>query len=137
MEVVGRYSKQPRPPDLGHITTCFGPVSSPSTIHNVRRRLGAEVISQLVHDYQAGVPTTELTVTYGIGKGTVLRLLRSQGVRQAQATSTAVHAPVDSLIHDTGGIAVEAVLATQTAYLARRPGTKSRSCGYVRSADKH
>ena len=63
MEVVGRYSKQPRPPDLGHITTCFGPVSSPSTIHNVRRRLGAEVISQLVHDYQAGVPTTELTVT--------------------------------------------------------------------------
>ena len=81
MEVVGRYSKLPRPLILGQVTTCAGLVSAASTIHNVRRRLGAEVITQLVHDYQAGVPSTELTVTYGIGKGTVLRLLRFQGVQ--------------------------------------------------------
>jgi len=79
--VVGRYSKLSRPLDVGQTTTRFGLVSSLSPIHSVRRRVGADVITQLVHDYQAGVPTTELTISYGIGKGTVLRLFRSHGVQ--------------------------------------------------------
>jgi DNA-binding IclR family transcriptional regulator len=45
----------------------------------VVRRLEPAIIEQLVHDYEAGVETTELTERYGLGKGTVLRLLRSHG----------------------------------------------------------
>ncbi len=38
-------------------------------------------MEQLVQDYEAGVPTTQLTKKYGIGKGTVLKLLRDHDVR--------------------------------------------------------
>jgi len=34
-----------------------------------------------VADYEAGIPTTQLTTKYSIGKGTVLRLLRAHGVQ--------------------------------------------------------
>jgi histone H3/H4 len=38
----------------------------------------------LVADYEAGQPTTALMKTYDIGKGTVLRLLRANGVQLRQ-----------------------------------------------------
>ena len=37
-------------------------------------------MSQLIADYLAGTPTTELMQTYGLGKGAVLRLLAAHGV---------------------------------------------------------
>jgi hypothetical protein len=37
-------------------------------------------VAQLVADYQSGMATTRLTSKYNLGKGTVLRLLRSHGV---------------------------------------------------------
>jgi len=49
-------------------------------IHNVRKRLGPEVVAQLVTDYQSGLATTALTPKYKIGKGTVLRILDDHGV---------------------------------------------------------
>jgi hypothetical protein len=50
------------------------------TIHDVHRRLGSDVIAHLIADYEAGQPATALMDTYGLGEGTVLRLLREQGV---------------------------------------------------------
>lgn len=44
-------------------------------------RMTPACIAQLVAEYQAGTPTTELARSYGLGKGTVLRLLHEGGVR--------------------------------------------------------
>lgn len=46
----------------------------------VVRRLGAERIGQIVADYASGISTTQLAKGHGIGKGTLLRLLRERGV---------------------------------------------------------
>lgn len=43
-------------------------------------RLGPDGIAQLVAEYEAGADTTELVAIYGIGKGSVIRLLHDQGV---------------------------------------------------------
>ena len=48
--------------------------------HQAVRRLGTERVTELARAYEQGIPTTELTRRYGLGKGTVLRLLREQGV---------------------------------------------------------
>jgi len=40
----------------------------------------AEMAAQVVADYQVGVPTTQLTIKYGLGKSSVLRHLREAGV---------------------------------------------------------
>lgn len=50
-------------------------------VHAIERRLEASVVEKLVQDYEAGVPTTQLTKKYDIGKGTVLKLLRDHDVR--------------------------------------------------------
>jgi hypothetical protein len=46
----------------------------------VRLRLGAEVLNRVIAEYVAGEATTTLANRYGIGKGTLLRLLRVGGV---------------------------------------------------------
>jgi len=81
VEVVGRYSKIPKLPIIDIMTPeAEGPVAR-GHIHNARRRLGPEQIAQLVADYEAGSPSTQLMTTYGLGKGTVLRLLRKHGAK--------------------------------------------------------
>jgi hypothetical protein len=56
----------------------------------VRKRLGQEAIAQLAADYQAGASTTALMKRYGIGKGTVLKILDDHGVvRRHQPLSKA------------------------------------------------
>src|SRR5215217_6987469 len=50
------------------------------TPQRVEQRLGHEVISRVVDEYVSGTPSTRLAACYGIGKGTVLRLLRERGV---------------------------------------------------------
>jgi hypothetical protein len=42
--------------------------------------MGDDLVSELVTRYQAGMPSTQLIQLYGLGKGTVLQLLREQGV---------------------------------------------------------
>lgn len=62
------------------------PRSSATTlprIHDARRRLGPDVIAQLVVDYESGQPSTALMITYGLGKGSVHRLLQEAGVKRA------------------------------------------------------
>jgi hypothetical protein len=46
----------------------------------VNQRLGPELITQIVTEYISGISSTALTRPYGIGKGTVLRLVRSNNV---------------------------------------------------------
>lgn len=44
------------------------------------QRLDPEIVARLVADYEAGVPTTQLTSRYRLGKSSVLRLLAEAGV---------------------------------------------------------
>jgi len=61
-----------------------GAASSPvaaGRIHAALKRLGPDVIQQLVIDYEAGHSATNLMQAYGLGKGTVLGILQEQGVK--------------------------------------------------------
>jgi hypothetical protein len=92
VELVQRYSKLP-------IVTRF-PSSTPMPgvpiertgrrIHNVRRRLGPEIITQVVADYEAGQSTPVLTEKYHLAKGTVLKILDNHGIttRHQKMTDT-------------------------------------------------
>jgi hypothetical protein len=80
---VQRYSKLPSIARFTSSTPISGvPLerTGRSRVHNVRKRLGDDAITRLVADYEAGAPTTKLTTKYGIGKGTVLRILDDHGV---------------------------------------------------------
>jgi len=83
VELVGRYSKLAKPPELPQfLGVQYGQIEriGQGRVHAVVRRLEIAVIEQLVRDYEAGVETPELTGRYGLGKGTVLKLLREHGV---------------------------------------------------------
>jgi hypothetical protein len=62
----------------------------PRPPQRISRRLGPDVIEQILADYQAGIACTALGRQYGIGKTTVVRLLRRHGVvvrRQAMTSA--------------------------------------------------
>ena len=88
VELLGRYSNYPQPLLFGQLAgrqwvrKPAKPAKSPTPrVHAVQRRLSADTIQQLVTDYQAGTPSTQLMVSYNLGKGTVLRLLREHDVQ--------------------------------------------------------
>lgn len=129
--VIGRYAN-PRFPErtleeLLRLIEKLGrarprDTKSEVVIRDVNRRLGSKTIARLVADYRAGIPTTDLTTKYGIGKSTVLRLLqdnnvpmRRQGVSENQTIQAiALYAEGKSLTM----IADELKLAKQSIRLA-------------------
>jgi hypothetical protein len=46
----------------------------------VSQRLGQEMLERIVAEYAAGTSTTRLAKSYGVGKGTLLRLIRESGI---------------------------------------------------------
>lgn len=48
--------------------------------HKAAQRLDSATISELIRDYDDGIPTTQLTAKYQLGKGTVIKLLHEHGV---------------------------------------------------------
>ena len=83
MEVLGRYSKHsklviPTSVPASPIATQIPPHKPP---HRLDRKVSAETAAQLVADYESGVPSTHLTMIYGLGKGSVLKLLKEAGVQ--------------------------------------------------------
>jgi hypothetical protein len=75
-----RYSNQTnRVINIVSTSVESGPLGRPR-VHSAAKRLGDEAVTQLIVDYRSGVPTTQLMTKYGIGKGTVLRLLEANGV---------------------------------------------------------
>jgi hypothetical protein len=85
---MGRYSNFFPPLLSGQNNRLIQDVPAPESpksptprVHAVHRRLSTDTIQQLIADYQAGTPSTQLMVTYSLGKGTVLRLLREHGVQ--------------------------------------------------------
>jgi hypothetical protein len=89
VELTGLLSSPAIRPLLDSLTTSVTRLAAGSSAHTqppvrppqrVDRRLGEDRISELVAAYVAGSPSTRLTRQYGVGKGTVLRLLRERGV---------------------------------------------------------
>jgi len=88
VELVGRYSKQdPTGVAIDRIVVGLGTLPSERRRekgthrlrHKLPQRLDPDTVNCLVTDYNAGVPTTQLTKRYGLGKGSVLRLLSDAG----------------------------------------------------------
>lgn len=87
MDLVSRYSN-PASPLLARVNRILAMAPEPSTsikprdakAHKVEQRLRPEVLTELVADYEEGLPTTYLMVKYKLGKGTVLGVLRRSGV---------------------------------------------------------
>ena len=96
VELLGRYSKTPQPPKVSQIMrralSCTHHPTRPR-IHAVARRLSPDTIQQLVEDYRCGMPSTQLTIKYHLGKGTVLRLIRARGIqlRRQPMTDSEIH----------------------------------------------
>jgi hypothetical protein len=63
---------------LSHARTC--PERTPLVPQRVDRRLGSDLIKQVVSEYAEGTSASRLALRYGIGKGTLLRLIREAGV---------------------------------------------------------
>jgi hypothetical protein len=83
-----RYSKLANMPKLGYCLSVRSvPIARPR-IHNVQKRLGPELLAQLVAEYRAGSATTALMAKYHIGKGTVLGVLHEAGVIRSQRRAT-------------------------------------------------
>jgi hypothetical protein len=87
VELVRLYSNpQARPETLLHLRrralshrrVCEE--TAPLVPQRVDRRLGHDLISRVVSEYAGGISTTRLAKRYGIGKGTLLRLIRVSGV---------------------------------------------------------
>jgi len=98
VEVIGRYSNFPQPLLSGQTdrllrasTRQNHPKSPTPRVHTARRRLSPDTIQQLITDYQAGTPSTQLMLTYNLGKGTVLRLLRDHGVEPRRQRMSSDH----------------------------------------------
>jgi len=95
VEVLRRYSRSTyhlKLPDLVEVGSCkAGRTARFRTdiyVHKATQRLNPATIQQLVQEYQDGTPTTTLTKRYQLGKGTVLRLLASQGVSMRRQSLT-------------------------------------------------
>jgi hypothetical protein len=76
---VGRYSKLPEPRAFGDFTPAARPPRPVPRIHNAEKRLGPDLVDQLIADYRAGEPSTALMSKYQLGKGTVLGILENHG----------------------------------------------------------
>jgi hypothetical protein len=81
VELLGRYSKIQAPRTTPLCRASGKPQSSTPRVHSAQKRLGPNAVQQLVRDYEAGRSTTWLMQTYGLGKGTVLGILREHGVK--------------------------------------------------------
>lgn len=83
VEVMNRYSKHPKlviptPVPVSPIAHRATPQNLP---HRLDHKVSPETIAQLIADYESGTPSTQLTRIYGLGKGSVLKLLRESGIQ--------------------------------------------------------
>lgn len=80
---MNRYSKHPKPVMPTSVPTSPIATRLPSHTppHRLDRKVSSEIAAQLVADYESGVPSTHLSMIYGLGKGSVLKLLKEAGVQ--------------------------------------------------------
>jgi DNA-binding NarL/FixJ family response regulator len=84
VEVLGRYSNQvdqgERIQAILKMAPQGAPHPNPRTEKRVCRRLDPEEVDQLVADYAAGVPISQLTETFNVDQRTVQKRVREAGL---------------------------------------------------------
>lgn len=76
--------------------------SQPGAPRSLRFRLTAEHRQALVDDYGRGVPTTRLTLRYGLSKGAVLGLLREADVAMRKQPLTSAEVDQSVRLYESG-----------------------------------
>lgn len=108
MEVLRRYSRYPKPPELSQevarrsSTVSTSPPPVRNRVHKLEQRLAPEVIAQLVAEYEAGTPTTKLTEQFGLSKGAVLKLLHEAGASMRQQALSERELAEARLLYESG-----------------------------------
>lgn len=115
-------------------------VASLPQVSRVDRRLSAETITELVQAYRDGVGTPELRRRYGLGQGSVIKILhghgvvmRNQGLTESDvATAAQLYCGGASLaqIGERFGVSANAVrraLVSVGVVMRARGGSKPRS----------
>jgi len=120
VELIRRYSKQDGTwfelerllRVLERIPAGIRPERAPrgGTRFKLEQRLDPETVAQLVADYEAGVPTTQLTSRYHLGKSSVLRLLAEAGVAMRKRPMTPEQVDEAVALYE-GGLAYRQVAA--------------------------
>jgi transposase-like protein len=100
-------------------------------IHRVEPRLGVEVLTQLVVDYQAGLPVADLQSRYGLSKSSVLSVLQKAGIRISKSPLSQDQIADAIRLYDSGlsirGVAAKLNLAKTTIQNVRtRAGVTMR-----------
>lgn len=70
--------------------------------HKLDQRLGAETVALLAECYNAGIPTTQLMLKYGLGKGSVLRLLSDVGTVMRRRAMTEAQIEEAVALYESG-----------------------------------
>ena len=83
MEVLSRYSKHPKLviPTRVPASPIASRLPARRPPRRIDRKVSSEVAAQLVSDYESGVPSTHLSMISGLGKGSVLKLLKEAGIQ--------------------------------------------------------
>ena len=82
VEGLGRYSKLEPLKTFPEVEAYRSlPQDPPPRVHKLDQRLDPTAIAEIVASYEAGMSSVKLMRTYGLGKGSVLKLLREAGVQ--------------------------------------------------------
>lgn len=80
---MSRYSKHPKP--TIPIPVPNSPIAHqavPRNLpHRLDRKVSPETTALLIADYGSGTPSTQITKVYGLGKGSVLKLLKEEEIQ--------------------------------------------------------
>jgi DNA invertase Pin-like site-specific DNA recombinase len=99
--------------------------SGPSTVRNVRRRLGAETLAEITTKYQSGTTTTQLMADYSLSKSAVLKILKDAGASMRRQPMTAEQVSEAKRLRDEGLTIAEIAAELGLARESVRRGLKA------------
>lgn len=70
--------------------------------HKLDQRIDTEIRARMAADYESGISSNQLMVNYGLGKGTVLQVLREAGVVMRGQSLFPAHLDAAATLYATG-----------------------------------
>lgn len=103
-------------------------------VHKLGQRVDEELCKIVVAAYESGTPTTRLTEAYGLGKGSVLKILSSRGVTMRRRGLQPEHLAKAIWLYESGSSI--ATIAAQFNVSGKNVHTRLREAG-VAMRDTH
>ena len=75
---------------------------TPRRSHKLEQWASSDLMAAVVRDYQAGIPTTQLTGDYDLGKSSVLRILHEAGVAMRRQGLDPAHVEAAAELYRAG-----------------------------------